>query len=161
MDFAHWEDALMMRSAFRFCLSGFVILLCCVILFFCACETYEKHQKIVYYSEKENYIEATAVVDYINYKKESQYICLGLIDIDPNSSGRSYFAFQIVGKNADLVFEEDIESKLEIGDAISFVEAPGIFWNGYEIPIVGLTVDGEVLLEFDEGYTNLLEWLKE
>ena len=38
--------------------------------------------------------------------------------------------------------------------------APKCFGDGYVMPIVAVSVDGEVLLEFEEGFENFLEHLK-
>ena len=42
---------------------------------------------------------------------------------------------------------------------VSFMTAPRYFGDGYIMPIVEISVDGEELLSFEEGYENLLEWL--
>ena len=56
-----------------------------------------------------------------------------------------------------MVLRNGILDKLETGDEITFVAAPEYFGDGYVVPIVAITVDGEELLSFDEGYENLME----
>ncbi len=54
-----------------------------------------------------------------------------------------------------------IDEKLKIGNSIEFVTAPKYFGDGYVMPIVAISVDGEALLSFDEGFENFQDWLKQ
>lgn len=56
--------------------------------------------------------------------------------------------------------KNNIDEQIKIGDTIQFVTAPKYFGDGYVMPIVAISVDGEVLLEFEEGYANFLKWLE-
>ena len=47
--------------------------------------------------------------------------------------------------------------KIEPNSVVEFTSAPAFFGNGYLMPIVQLSVNGEILLSFEEGYANLLE----
>lgn len=38
--------------------------------------------------------------------------------------------------------------------------APRYFGDGYVMPIVAISVDGEQLLDYEEGYANFMEWLE-
>ncbi len=49
---------------------------------------------------------------------------------------------------------------LASGDHINFVTVPFHFYNGHKFPIVELKIDGNTLLEFEEGKENLIEWVK-
>ena len=49
--------------------------------------------------------------------------------------------------------------KVQLGTTVSFMTAPRYFGDGYIMPIVEISVDGEELLSFEEGYENLLKWL--
>ena len=51
-------------------------------------------------------------------------------------------------------------SVIKIGDRVVFSSAQRYFGDGYVMPIVQLDVNGEELLSFEEGYHNLLSWLK-
>ena len=41
---------------------------------------------------------------------------------------------------------------------IEIATAPRYFGNGYKMQIVALSIDGYTLLEFEEGYDNLMDW---
>ena len=114
----------------------------------------EMAQELPYYSDKNNYISATGIVDYIKYSDDGLY--LGFSDLDPKFSDST---FKIVGKNFKIVQENGIEEKLEIGDEVEFITAPRYFGDGYIVPIAGISVDGEVLLDFEQGYENYIEWI--
>ena len=77
------------------------------------------------------------------------------------SEGFSYTeTFKIVGENLAVVKQNGIDEKLEIGKTMEFVTAPGGWGDGYVYPIVEISVDGETLLGFEEGFPNFLEHLK-
>ena len=113
-----------------------------------------------YYSEKDNYVTATGVVSYLRYDTEPEtWICVGLDDLNPDVFETTGFA--LVGKNAEIVTERGMKKKkVKLGDVVEFVSAPHCFGNGYSLPIVSITVNGEELLTFEEGYEGLLEYLK-
>lgn len=45
------------------------------------------------------------------------------------------------------------------GDKIDFVTVPFHFYNGHRLPIVEVIKDDNILLTFEEGKDNLLEWV--
>lgn len=49
--------------------------------------------------------------------------------------------------------------ELSFGDQIEFVTVPFHFYNGQKLPIVELKIDGNTLLEFEEGKKNLIYWV--
>ena len=110
-----------------------------------------------YYAQKDNYVTATGTVDFINYSEEGDVLHIGFSDLTP---GFSDCAFKIVGENLRIVQENGIDEKLQMGQKIEFVSATKYFGDGYVMPIVAITIHGETLLEFDEGFENLQEWLK-
>ena len=101
-----------------------------------------------------NYITEEAVVDTITYDKKLEYIGIRLSDISDAYQGERFI---IEGENLDVVIENDILGKIKTNDIIDFTSAPAYFGNGYVMPIVQLSIDGETLLSFEEGYANLLE----
>ena len=48
---------------------------------------------------------------------------------------------------------------LEEGSTIVFVTVPFHFYNGHKLPIVELKTNEKVLLPFEEGKENLIEWV--
>lgn len=111
-----------------------------------------------YYSQKSNYVDATGVVSHISYNEDKSALYLGFSDLSPQFDDNS---FKIVGDNLQIVQQNGIDKKIEIGDHIRFITAARYFGDGYMMPIVGITVDGEELLSFDDGFVNFLKWLND
>ena len=125
----------------------------CVLL--CSCNS---SGTIEYYSQKENYISVTGTVSSIKYNEEATAL---YIDFSELSSVLDDTCFKIVGKNLEIVKANGIDDKLKIGEQITFVTAPKYFGDGYVMPIVAISISGENMLDFEEGYKNLLDWLSE
>ena len=107
-----------------------------------------------YYMDINNYITEEAVVDTITYDKKIEYIGIRLSEINDAYQGERFI---IEGENLDIVLANGILEKIEPNSVIEFTSAPAFFGNGYLMPIVQLSVNGETLLSFEEGYANLLE----
>ena len=131
------------------------VCVCVVLLLCCSCYSSEEY---LYYSQRENYIEVEGTVSYIKYNEDSTALYIGFSKL---STALDDSCFKIVGDNLKIVKDNNIDDKLTEGEKISFVTAPKYFGDGYVMPIVSLTINGEILLEFDEGYTNFLNWLSE
>ena len=123
----------------------------CVLL--CSCNS---SGTIEYYSQKENYISVTGTVSSIKYNEEATAL---YIDFSELSSVLNDTCFNIVGENLEIVKANRIDDKLKIGEQITFVTAPKYFGDGYVMPIVAISISGENMLDFEEGYNNLLDWL--
>ena len=67
--------------------------------------------------------------------------------------------FKIVGRSLEIVKANKIDDKLKIGKTITIITAPKYFGDGYVMPIVAISINGEDLLDFEEGYNSLLDWL--
>ena len=126
-----------------------VILVIIVVLYFAL---YNYIGEIVYYSQRGNYVVATGTVDFINYTGDQ--LIIGFSDMSENFEDD---CFAIAGANMDVVLRNGIKNKLTMGDTITFVAAPKVFGDGYVIPIVSITIEGQTILEFEEGYQNLLK----
>lgn len=131
----------------------FALVFIITILMLVSCDSKEMRN---YYSDKDNYVVATGVVKHIKYYNGALY--LGFSNLEPYMSDNS---FKIVGENLVTVRNNGIDNKLKMGDHIEFVTAPKYFGDGYVMPIVEITVNGEKLLEFEEGFVNLNKWLEE
>ena len=132
----------------------FMVLLLLNILVLSACYS-AKEKK--YYAQKDNYINATGTVIHIAYSKDHTELYLGFSELTPTFDD---IDFKIVGDNLSIVQKNNIDEKIKTGDKIEFITAPKYFGDGYVMPIVAISVDGEVLLEFEEGYANFLKWLE-
>ena len=113
-------------------------------------------EKIEYYSEKDNYISVTGTVTHIQYNEDFTVLHIGLDELSPALDDN---AFKIVGENLKTVQDNHIDDKLKTGEQITIITAPKYFGDGYVLPIVSISINGENLLDFEEGYTNLLNWL--
>lgn len=111
-----------------------------------------------YYAEKSNYLPASGTVSYIRYSDDGTALYIAFSELDPEFDDT---CFKIVGNNLPTVQEKGIDEKIAVGDTVEFISAPRYFGDGYVMPIVGITANGEVLLEFEQGYDNLLLWLDE
>ena len=129
--------------------------ICSMFILLCSCNSSEK---IKYYSQKENYISVTGTVLNIKYNEDSTAL---YIDLSELSHALDDTCFKIVGKNLEIVRVNKIDDKLELGDQITFITAPKYFGDGYVMPMVAISISGENLLDFKEGYENLLDWLSE
>lgn len=127
--------------------------LCILLLLLCSCNSPEK---IEYYSQKENYINVTGTVSYIKYNEDTTVLYIGFSELSPTLDDT---CFKIVGDNLKIVKTNKIDDKLKVDKQITFITAPRYFGDGYVMPIVAISISGENLLEFEEGYNNFLDWL--
>ena len=125
----------------------------CVLL--CSCNS---SGTIEYYSQKENYISVTGTVSSIKYNEEATALYIDFSELSPILDDT---CFKIVGENLEIVKVNRIDDKLKIGEQITFVTAPKYFGDGYVMPIVAISISGENMLDFEEGYKNLIDWLSE
>ena len=111
-----------------------------------------------YYSEKGNYINASGTITDLEYAEDGDLLILRFgEDITPVNTFTSR-KFLIEGRNLLAIKDAGFDEKVKVGGSVEFTTVPAVLY-GYARPIVSLTVNGEVLLEFEDGYTNLLEEL--
>ena len=110
----------------------------------------------IYYPVKDNYIEVSGVVSYMKYSDDHTELHIAFSDMDRKLDDRS---FEIVGENLRIVEKNGIDDKIKIGDRVTFVTAPKYFGDGYVMPIVAISANGESLLDFDEGFKNFMDYL--
>lgn len=129
--------------------------ICLVFSIFFACGFLDNQKG--YYSNKENYINVTGIITNVKYNDTLDIMYITLSDISPKLDD---CCFKIVGENLKIVQKNGVDDKLELGKNIDFVTAPKYFGDGYVMPIVSLSVDGEELLSFEDGYSNFQTWLQ-
>ena len=135
------------------CVCIVLLLVCSTLL--CSCSV-SKRVLVRYYSEKSNYVTASGAVNHIQDDPELDGLYLGFSELSPTMDDIS---FKLVGANREIVLQRGILQKIQLGTTVSFMTAPRYFGDGYIMPIVEISVDGEELLSFVEGYENLLKWL--
>lgn len=129
--------------------------MCMMLVFLCSCRS---TPKIKYYSQKEHYITVTGTVSDIKYDESNKALYVEFFNLSPALDDT---CFKIVGENLEIVRTNKIDDKLKKGEQITFITAPKYFGDGYVMPIVSISTQEETLLEFEEGYKNLLNWLSE
>lgn len=137
----------------KLCWLEMIMIVMCVLWGLSGCQAVQMRE---YYEKKSNYIEAKGNVSYISYDEKSQSI---YIDFSSTTPVFDDTCFKIVGDNYSIAKENGIEGILKIGNEVSFITAPQYFGDGYVMPIVSISVEGNTLLEFEEGFANLLKWL--
>lgn len=137
----------------KLCWLEMIMIVMCVLWGLSGCQAVQMRE---YYEKKSNYIEAKGNVSYISYDENSQSI---YIDFSSTIPVFDDTCFKIVGDNYSIAKENGIEGILKIGNEVSFITAPQYFGDGYVMPIVSISVEGNTLLEFEEGFANLLKWL--
>ena len=141
---------------YRYNVSNFTktVVMVVLLLALVGCGGVAKSVEKEYYMDVNNYITEEAVVDTITYDKKLEYIGIRLSEISDAYQGERFI---IEGENLDIVLANGILEKIEPNSVIEFTSAPAFFGNGYLMPIVQLSINGETLLSFEEGYANLLE----
>lgn len=124
-----------------------------LLVLLCSCNSSEI---IEYYSQKENYISVTGTVSNIKYNEDTTALYIDLSELSPALDDT---CFKIAGENLEIVKAKKFDDKLKTGEQITFITAPKYFGDGYVMPIVAISISGENLLDFEEGYKNLLNWL--
>ena len=134
----------------------FIVLAIILCLIFClsSCKMTEKQK---YYSQKGNYIDATGRVTYIFYDDDHEALYFEFSELTPQMDD---ICFKIIGENVSIVQEKGIDQIIKIGDQVNFITAPKYFGDGYVMPIVAISVNGEQILSFEEGFSNFQKWLE-
>ena len=48
---------------------------------------------------------------------------------------------------------------IDVGNEIEFITVPYHFYNGHKLPIVAININENILLSFEDGKENLIEWV--
>ena len=140
----------------KYCKKVYALLFLCCFFIITSCTNFSKKEK-EYYSDKNNYVTVSGVIDHILFDEQNLTVYLGFSmmseELDDN-------AFKIVGKNYSILNEVDAKNKLKLGEIVTFVTAPKYFGDGYVMPIVALNIENEVLLDFEIGFANFIDWVE-
>ena len=124
---------------------------------------YEIQEK-VYYSNEANFVSVTAVCVEISTNEHiPDCYFITVKDMEYHRTEECKFisgTFKIEKASSIILKESNIEDKLTEGTNFTFISAPKYFGDGYLCPIVSIEIDGEVLLNFDTGYKNLMDTYK-
>ena len=132
-----------------------IISICILLVLLCSCNSSRITE---YYSQKGNYISVTGTVSNVKYNEDATALYIDFSELSPVLDD---MCFKIVGENLEIVKANKIDDKLKTGEQITFITAPKYFGDGFVMPIVAISISGDSLLDFEEGYKNLLDWLSE
>ena len=141
-----------MKKSVRICMCLVVVAATLVLLF----GSYEAREKM-YYGDQSNFITEKAVVDNIIYDDNKKHLVFWLSEIDELYSDSNFI---MRGENARVAISNGILEKIHIGDEITFSSAPRYFGDGYLMPIIYISVGEDVILDFNEGHSNLMDSYK-
>ena len=130
-------------------LLGIFIILAILVSFTSCYSRYEKE----YYSNIDNFVTSQAKIENIIYVEDDEYLVMWLSETDEVYTTKNFI---VEGDNLKIVLENNILEKLKINDNIIFTSAPRIFGNGYFLPLVEIKFNDESILEFSDGYNNLM-----
>ncbi|WP_286310178.1 hypothetical protein [Thomasclavelia cocleata] len=105
------------------------------------------------YMDDQNYVALSGEIIEIEEKIE---IDVYEIDIKCEEIG-NYISYQSSICSYHIFSKEILD--LNIGDTIDFVTVPYHFFNGHNLPIVEVKMNGNTLLNIYDGKTNLMEWV--
>ena len=118
-----------------------------------------RYRMYQYYSDPQSYRVVTATIDNIFYEKR---FAVFHFTFDPSyTEFGSDEDFKISGNNYKIMMQNGFESDVKVGDSVTFVTAPGIFYDGYAPPIIAISCNSTEYLDLDVGRGNLLHsiWL--
>ena len=130
------------------------VMLCLLALITTSCMN-RNQEKIDYYSNEQNYIEVTGVIYHVKFDDEHDTLYLGFTNLAPKTDDD---CFEVAGDAYSIMVTN--KEYIQIGKTATFVTAPKYYGNGYVMPIVSLSVDGRNILEYQIGFSSLLNWLK-
>ncbi len=115
-----------------------------------------------HYMDKSNFVTVTATCiscGYYTYPTETHYYAIDYENEQYEKTDDCVFqnvTFRVDKYSAEILKEHGIEEKLKPGMTFTCMSAPIYLNNSYDCPIVMLEIDGEVLLDFETGYRNLM-----
>ena len=117
------------------------------LLFGCNLSNQKLAEKMIEkYSDNQNYV--TLVGEIIDFNGNNVVIkCVELTD---------YISYE--DEFCDFYIYSEYVVELQVGEQIEFTTVPFHFYNGHKLPIVELKTDENILLSFEDGKENLIDW---
>ena len=108
---------------------------------------------VEYYSQKDNYVDASGTVSHLYDDVENRTLYIGFADLTPSFDDTN---FKIAGNNYDIIMGNGIMEEMKVGVNVKFVSAPLYFGDGYVMPIASITIGHKPFLDFETGFANIL-----
>lgn len=117
-----------------------------------------RDKMIDYYSENENYEELYGIIISVN---TIESIKESIMEINILTENHNFPISAETGYGSFVIIDYDKYSfDLKMDDEIIFKSAPMYFYNGHYLPIVSIEKNGKILLAFNEGKENYLDWIQ-
>ena len=129
-----------------------------------------------FYSTTDGYEYFDITVSKVKMYEDHAYIDIDSIDTDDYHSRYAdkykrdvrtnfpYFFYrtsiQITGKTFDTLLESGFFDKVQEGTVLTIYSHPEYWWNGWDYPLIAVSIGDEVYLDFETGKQNWLDWLK-
>lgn len=138
----------MKKVTLKIVLAIVVITLLSVLLYGCYSSNQKLAKKMIEkYSDNQNYITLSGEVIEFN-DNNIKIKCEEL---------NTYISYE--DEICDYYICSDKIIDLCVGDQIYFVTVPFHFYNGHKLPIVEIKKDSNILLTFEKGKENLIDWV--
>ena len=124
-----------------------VLLLFIAILSSCKVSPHTIKKMIEKYSDDQNYIALSGEV----MEFDDSEVSIKCEEI------RTYIPYQSPICSYHIFSEEILN--LNVGDDIDFVTVPEHFFDGHHLPIVEVKMNGDTLLNINDGKANLMKWV--
>ena len=142
----------------RKAISIVLLLVMLFLLFSCDFNASLRNRMLEYYSDDSNYSELRGIISSFEQKAHSKEWRF-YIRITSENHG---FPILTNGEQSfQLNYYSEESQALSVGDEVVFISAPMHFYNGHDLPIVAIKKDDEILLDFEGGKADYLEWIKE
>ena len=128
----------------------FAILISLLVVFLTGCSLLNQRlviKMIEKYSDDQNYVTLTGEV----IEFDRNYVVIKCEELN------DYLSYEDEFCEYSIYSVELLE--LEVGDEIKFTTVPFHFYNGHLLPIVELRIDENLLLSFEDGKENLIDWV--
>ena len=123
------------------------VILLSVMMFSGCSDLILKNKLLQKYSDDQNYVALSGKIVEVD----------GLVVVIQCEELKTYISYE--DDLCEYYIYSDQPLDLIVGITIDFVTVPFHFYNGHELPIVELRVHENVLLAFEDGKENLMEWV--
>ena len=125
-----------------------------------------------YAADKDNFRCFNVTIDELHVDEEYGRAWFRIATIDDDDYYKRYgekyndtyflgTGFEIKGKTFDTLAESDFFDVVYGYTVVTIYSNPQYHWHGYHYPVVGVSIGDKVYVDFETGYQNLLDYLKQ